>query len=124
MLSYRPFPEALLHSAELRLTGVVAVGDTLRLSFAGEIDLSNAATFADVVLDAMRQQPHRLVQVGFAEVSFLDSSGIRALLDCWRSAQAQGRRLAVTEVRPPVRRVLEITGVLDLLGAAEAPTAP
>jgi anti-anti-sigma factor len=47
-------------------------------------------------------------------VTFLDSSGVRALI---RLRQRHGERLRLGELSAPVRRVLEIAGLLRPFGA-------
>jgi anti-anti-sigma factor len=104
--------------AELTLTGVTTDRDSIRLAFAGEVDMSNAAEFAEAVATRMDASLHRRVCIDFARVRFLDSAGIKALLDGQRRARQQGRELIVVDMHPSVRRVLEITAVLDLLTGA------
>ena len=55
------------------------------------------------------------VVVDLTEVRFLDSSGIRTLLVARRRLGESDRALSVSGMSDPVRRVLEIAGVLDTL---------
>jgi anti-sigma B factor antagonist len=55
------------------------------------------------------------VVVDLSDVEFLDSTGIRALLDTDREATRLGGRLLVTGANGIVRRMLELTGVLQHL---------
>ncbi len=55
------------------------------------------------------------VRVDLAEVSFVDSSGIRCLVGVAERAAAVGSHLVVRNPTPMVLRVLEICGVSELL---------
>lgn len=45
----------------------------------------------------------------FGQTTFMDSSGVGALLHCYRMAQTQGMRLVLRQVLPQVRMVLQLT---------------
>jgi anti-anti-sigma factor len=53
------------------------------------------------------------VVLDLQQVTFLDSSGVRALI---RLRQHHGDRLRLGALSAPVRRVLEISGLLQPLG--------
>ena len=55
--------------------------------------------------------------VDLEAVRFLDSSGIRALLDAERAAELSGGRVSVVGATGVVRRALEVSGVWDHLAA-------
>jgi anti-sigma B factor antagonist len=76
-----------------------------------EAELAAVEADADVVLD-------------FAGVEFCDSSGLRVLVDAYKRLDDAGGSLRVVHVRPNVRRVFEVTGLVDRLIAdpGAAPT--
>lgn len=79
----------------------------------GEIDTSNADEVADAVRDGLAVGP---VLLDLSELSFMDSSGLRMLAELVRDAQESGWSLAIgSDLSPMVRRVLVITGMLELL---------
>lgn len=78
----------------------------------GDIDLASSQAFWDALLSAQGDAPEVIVDLG--EVTFMDSTGIHALLGAYRRAQNRGS-LAVVGPSPAVRRVFEITGVSELL---------
>ena len=80
----------------------------------GEIDMAVADSFGEAIITALMDGSPRVV-VDLTEVSFLDSSGIRALLMANRVAAERERSLTVENPAPIVHRVLTIGGVLDLL---------
>lgn len=53
------------------------------------------------------------------DVPVIDSTGLSALLDVVKRSRKEGTRVLLTEVRDPVRRVIERSQVGDLLGTDE-----
>ena len=80
----------------------------------GEIDMAVADRFGEAIITALMVGSPRVV-VDLTEVTFLDSSGIRALLVAHRVAAERDRSLTVENPVSIVRRVLTIGGILDLL---------
>jgi len=72
----------------------------------GEVDLSWSQQVRKAVLDALAQSPR--VGVVLAEVSYIDSSGIAALVEGFQNARTQGRSFALVAVSDAVRAVLEL----------------
>ncbi|GIH19913.1 STAS domain-containing protein [Rugosimonospora africana] len=85
--------------------------DAFRLRVAGEIDLGNVDALQAEVAAALEADDTRAVIVDLADVSFLDSSGISALLKGRRLADGKGKGFRVEAARGMVREVLTITGV-------------
>ncbi|MBO0746299.1 MAG: STAS domain-containing protein [Candidatus Dormibacteraeota bacterium] len=81
---------------------------------AGEIDLANASTLQETVVELL-ERGFGCVVIDLRGVTFLDSSGIRALILSHNRAQELGARTPVILGGPCTRRPLEITGVLDYL---------
>ncbi|MEV4709040.1 STAS domain-containing protein [Actinoplanes sp. NPDC049316] len=107
-LTHEPLtvPEQLL-----TVTAVQATDDYARLRCAGEIDQATAPLFADALAEAVPGR--RRVEVDLSEVSFLDSSGINALVQ----HRKPGCALVVVNVPPHIRRVFDITGLTAILCA-------
>lgn len=88
--------------------------DIVTLEIEGEIDLHSAPQ--------LRAELHRLGESGInhlivdlAEVTFIDSTGIGALVGALRRARESGGNVAFCCARSRVRRVFEITGLLYAL---------
>jgi anti-anti-sigma factor len=101
--------------AYLALTDVVDSPVTVRLVFAGMIDRANADWFAEYVFTALADFSQLNVQVDLDRVQSIDSAGLRSLVACHRRARAEHRRFAVVNPPPVVRRMLQITGIADIL---------
>ena len=83
------------------------------LTVVGEVDLVSARELRAVLLPLLERQP---VLLDLAELQFLDSSGVRVLSHALRACEANGWELRVHhELAPPVRQVLEMTGMLSVL---------
>lgn len=78
----------------------------------GEIDMNVAERFGDAVRGAQGESTDVIVDL--SGVSFIDSSGIRVLINA-RGALTDGSRLRVVGPQRIPRRVFEVTGVADLL---------
>ena len=80
----------------------------------GEIDLESAATLEDrfsEVLDAGFSQ----VVLDLRDVSFIDSTGLRAILTMDTATRDAGVRFAVVQGPQPVRRLFELTSTEQAL---------
>ena len=95
-------------------TRVVETGSTVVVALSGELDLATApqlrACLAPLVTGATA--PDELV-LDLSELTFLDASGISALLTVQRALAGRGGRLAL---RSPSRLVRRVVRVLDLDG--------
>lgn len=101
MLAQRP-REGGAFDATLRVDG-----DTTVLALAGELDLAGAPLFARSI-DAATAGGIGSVVVDFAELEFLDLTGVRMIRDLRQRLQADGRDLGVRRARPQARRVFEL----------------
>jgi anti-anti-sigma factor len=80
----------------------------------GELDLATAPEFEAAV--AAHLQAGRPVLLDLAELVFLDSTGVRSLHQLAQATAGEEPAFAIgAAMRPAVRQVLEITGVLALL---------
>jgi anti-anti-sigma factor len=79
----------------------------------GELDLANAPAFADEV-SAWLVRPIHTICVDLGRLSFIDSSGLRALDMIRTRADVQGVRLLLMSVPAQMRRVLELTNMTEL----------
>ena len=57
---------------------------------------------------------HSLV-IDLSRTSFIDSIGLKVLLDAWRSRLAAGHDMVLRDPSPAVTRTLEITGQMGAL---------
>jgi anti-anti-sigma factor len=81
-----------------------------RVTAAGEIDLSSADTLAEACEHALRL-PIASLELDLGDVTFVDSTGIRCLVDCRRRCSTLGVRLEV-DSGPDVDRALTLVGLV------------
>ncbi len=102
-------------------------GTEARVQVSGEIDSSNAHEVHSVVAVLAGWDETQRVVVDLSAVTFMDSSGISALLLCLGELRKMDRALEVVGAQGPALRVLELTGVIGMLSppsvAATNPTA-
>ncbi|HSX68723.1 STAS domain-containing protein [Nocardioides sp.] len=93
--------------------------DACVVRVSGEIDLSNALDVMEAIGDSVRSGAATII-VDLSGVTFLDSSGI-AMLFRLRQRIAHSRQELRLVVPPdsPLRRVLEITRVAELITVQE-----
>ncbi len=88
-------------------------GDRLLVLY-GELDIATAPELVEM-LQRLRRQGHA-VELDLGEVTFMDSTGLTALIDAYVAAQSNGWSFSVRRASPAVRRVFELAGVERLLG--------
>ena len=87
-------------------------GDHVRLVLAGDVDFAAHATLAALLVDLAGGG--RAVVVDCAGVTFLDSMGLRALVEGRGAAAAAGLTFELAEPSVPVLRVIELSGTAEL----------
>lgn len=81
-------------------------GDTAVVMLGGEVDLSWSAQVRREVLDALPRAPR--VAVDLSAVSYIDSSGIAALVEGFQNARGKGQPFELVSVSAPVLAVLKL----------------
>jgi len=86
---------------------------TIRL--VGELDMATREKLAPLraILD---RHPTEIV-VDMSKLTFLDSSGLRGILNGCLIADSLGVQYRCVGIQPHIRRMLEVVGVLDTLHA-------
>jgi anti-anti-sigma factor len=90
---------------------------SLEVVLAGELDMAAAFQLETTVEPLLDSGDADSLVLDLAEVRFIDSAGIGALLSIRERAQGRGLEFAIGQASDPVRRMLELTGVSDVLGA-------
>jgi len=76
----------------------------------GELDLSNGEVLSQTISDARDKEAKTLV-LDLTGLNFIDSSGLRLLIDAWNESKLSERRFAIVVPDSAlVRRVLEVSG--------------
>jgi stage II sporulation protein AA (anti-sigma F factor antagonist) len=96
------------------------VGRTLVVRCAGELDLASAPEFRRVIDEQLSEwEGLRELVLNLAQVSFVDSSGLGAILGRYKRIQQRQGRMVLVEVPPSLRKLLEFSGIFKLLPSRE-----
>jgi anti-anti-sigma factor len=98
------------YSIQRARRGVVIVSVT------GEIDAYTAPKLRGGIRAAMTEPGTSKVEVDLAGVSFMDSSGVNALIRCRAEAEPRGISMVVANPQPQPLKVLDILGLIHFLG--------
>ncbi|GAA3347426.1 hypothetical protein GCM10020358_62140 [Amorphoplanes nipponensis] len=98
-----------------------ALGDdgTACVAVLGEIDFTNADEVAQALRDAVADGNPPVLRVDLGAATFIDSTGLGALIEGYRAATEQDCRFVVANPNPGFRQVLTVTGLCELFGMSE-----
>ena len=85
-------------------------GSSTRLKLSGELDVA-VADEAAIRLKQHLTGAIGAVVVDFGQVTFMDSSGLRLLLDLRQTTFGMGVRLYLARLSLPVQRILDVAGL-------------
>lgn len=90
-------------------------GGRLHLTVSGELDLSTAPQLEPLVIDAIAAGRH--VVLDLRELDFMDSSGVRILIEAQSAAGDGPGRFTVVRPEPAtaVGQVIEVSGIEPVL---------
>ena len=124
---FASFPPSTSSSQERRLSSLKRVredglltvhvghdGADLIVRVSGELDMASAETFEHEVRRALKSDALSVV-LDLDEVSFVDSTGLRALLMVAELMRSTGRRLRMVKASKELKRLVEVSGVKDAL---------
>jgi anti-sigma B factor antagonist len=88
----------------------IRVGHRIVLAVSGELDIATAPTLQVSLDEAVESRPAE-IWIDLSNVSFMDSTGLRALLNARRRLHVNLTSLAIICPEGPVRRVFTIAGL-------------
>ena len=87
------------------------------LVVSGEVDASNVARLVGSLTPLPGESGE--VTLDMSGVAFMDSSGLRALIDAHRRAEQSLRRLMITNPSRIVLRLIDLSGLRDVLHVSQ-----
>ncbi|MES2521980.1 MAG: STAS domain-containing protein [Gemmatimonadota bacterium] len=84
------------------------------VSISGSIDALTADQLVEALAQQLRAGQTSLV-ANFAAVEYTSSAGLRVLLTTLKDARQRGGDLRLSEIRPNVRQVLEMSGFTSII---------
>lgn len=85
-----------------------AVGDIVVLVIVGEIDLYNAPEIKDIINKLIEERKYNVI-IDLEKVSYIDSSGIGALISSLSNLKKYQGGLKIINVYTSVKKVFELT---------------
>ncbi len=89
------------------------------VTLGGELDVASAPTLTRH-LKLAEQSDVCSIALDLRDLTFIDSSGLRVLLQANSRAKTNGHRLLILGVGPTPRRMLDATGTASLLDTTDA----
>jgi|SRR5581483_1341977 len=87
-----------------------ASSEASRCVLSGELDLSTEPRVKRALTQILQERPERLV-IDLADVTFIDSTGLRALLSARNRAATTGTRIVLGNVSSSVERTLDVANL-------------
>lgn len=89
-------------------TDVAVASDEVAVAVSGELDLQSADALEHEVA-GLHAAGHERVVVDLRRLEFIDSTGLRVLIELHRTSERQGRHLSLVRGPRPVQRIFELT---------------
>jgi anti-anti-sigma factor len=86
-----------------------ASDSAVTLTVRGDIDIATVSELESARAEALAREPRKLM-IDLAQVGFVDSSGVKFLIDTQRRAAREGWQLALRRPPEPAMKVFVITG--------------
>jgi anti-sigma B factor antagonist len=102
-------------SAPFSLTVRANEAGAVVVALAGDFDMSGVQEFHACVDELIDSSNGAVLIVDLGEVTFIDSSGISALLGARRLVSGEHRELRFEHFSAPAARLFELTGLTDVL---------
>jgi len=87
----------------------------LLVKVTGDLDLSTVSRFKEGVEQELRKTGVPNLVLNLRSLSFIDSTGLGAILGRHKEVTARGGRMILTEVPPKVLSMLEMAGLSSVL---------
>jgi anti-sigma B factor antagonist len=94
----------------------------VRVELGGELDLGTADQLRAQLEELERDKPELLV-LDLRPLEFMDSAGLREVVEAVRRARAEDRKLAVVKAHGPIESVLGVTRVDEMAETVDDPAA-
>lgn len=100
--------------SEERVTSLARDAGTVTVALHGEVDVLTVDQVRLALGDAVAQRPDSIV-VDLAGLSFIDSTGLGALVFGFQRARDEGIAFRLARPSPNVRHILVLSGLLEVV---------
>ncbi len=87
---------------------IASQSEILLVSELEELGAANANAFRDEVRGALTDE-HQKIEIDLSDTTFVDSSGLGALISLLKSMNNRGGQVRLLSPTPPVEQILELT---------------
>jgi anti-anti-sigma factor len=98
-------------------------GDQCDLRVSGDVDLRVSEQLSAAGVRSVNESPARSVVIDLGAVTFLDSTGLGALIAIRNAAVAQAKELSLRHTPAGIRKVITMTGLDVVLPSVDVATA-
>lgn len=77
----------------------------------GEIDIATEDQFHAAAVDAVESQPHGRIILDCRRLDFIDSSGLRVLIQTHKAAKEHYGRVLIAAPNPRIAQILHVTAI-------------
>ena len=101
--------------AELKYTVEKTGKDLTVIRLSGEFEGYSVLNNKDALLEHVRQNTAKNLMIDFAEIEYIDSAAVGALLEMMKQAQSQKTSFGLLHVNEDVKKVLVVTKLDKIL---------
>jgi anti-anti-sigma factor len=113
-----PPPNDSAWSTTLRLDITDRAEGRTRVTVHGDIDMTTSDYFQQTLMGLVAEPAVTSLVLDAADLSFIDSNGVTVLVKANRAAGERGIPFRVANIQYPIRELLEMLGVYELLSEA------
>ena len=95
----------------------------LLIKITEEIDHHSSEKIRRLADNEIARYMPRKVLFDFNKVSFMDSSGIGMIIGRYKIANMLGGKVEITNVKPSVKKIFEMSGILKIIPVVESKSA-
>jgi len=88
---------------------------TLLLRLSGELDMNTSEQLRQIIDSDIERRGIRTVILNFANVQFIDSSGLGMILGRYKKLMSLGGKLKITNVPPHIYKIMELSGLPKII---------
>ncbi len=97
--------------------------DTLLVLVKGELDLHTSDDLRNSIEDHLKENVSlKNIILDLQGIGFIDSSGLGAILGCYKKLMLRDGKLSAVSVSPQIKRIFELSGMLKLISVHETVT--
>jgi len=89
--------------------------ESLIVKISGDLDLVIAKEFREIVDKILMDRPLKNLILDLAEVNFIDSSGLGAILGRYKLIQQRGGKMSIWGAKTSVHRILDLSGIMKII---------